>query len=239
MNALEKEYNKLLKAEQKFRNKEMKSFPYKERLMKKVPQKLQNTLDTAFIKAFETAFLKGTALLEKTYDKEEILLEHEAMLLMAQKKPNRKHIRNMDKTSKKSGLLHDALSTTSGTVMGFLGMGLPDIPVLVSMMLRQIYQCALSYGYEYDTDIERIFILQLIRESLSETVIHTGVLEEEIIKTAKCLSEKLLVEKFIQGIPVVGTAGGFINHQIMRRINQYARISYKKRWLETQIQKVH
>lgn len=239
MKALDKEYKKILKAEQKFKEKEMKSFPYKDKLIQKVPQKLQDTLNIAFTKAFETAFLKGTSLLEKTYDKEEIQLEHEAKQLMAQKKPNRKHLRNMDKTAKQAGLLHDALSTTSGTVMGFLGLGLPDIPVLVSMILRQIYQCALSYGYHYDTDEERIYILHLIREALSELIFETESLDQEIKKTATLLSEKLLVEKFIQGIPVIGAAGGIINHQIIRRISKYAQISYKKRWLEAQIQKVH
>lgn len=239
MKALTKEYNKVIKAEQKFKEKEMISFPYKDQLMQKVPEKLQNTLNLAFYKAFETAFLKGTSLLEKTYDKEEIQLEHEAKQLMAEKKPSRKHIRNMDKSSKKSALFHDALSTTSGTIMGFLGMGLPDIPVLVSVMLRQIYQCALSYGYDYDTNEERIFILQLIREALSDIVIDSGTLEDEISRTANCLSEKLLVEKFIQGIPVIGTAGGILNHQVIKRISKYAQISYKKRWLEAQFQKVH
>ncbi|MBP3399146.1 MAG: hypothetical protein J6K75_05255, partial [Erysipelotrichaceae bacterium] len=84
MKALDKEYKKILKAEQKFKEKEMKSFPYKDKLIQKVPQKLQDTLNIAFTKAFETAFLKGTSLLEKTYDKEEIQLEHEAKQLMAQ-----------------------------------------------------------------------------------------------------------------------------------------------------------
>jgi len=238
MKAIERELRKIDKAERKLKQKSLLSFPYKEQLMHHIPDKLQDTLNLAFEKAFKTAFLKGTALLEKTYDKEELQIEHESKQLMVDRKANRKHLKSMDKAAKKSALIHDALSTSSGTVMGFFGLGLPDIPVLVSIILRHLYTCALSYGYDYEEENEKVYLLRLIRESLAEEVDPAESLEIEIKKTAAVLSNRLLVEKFIQGIPVIGAAGGIVNHQIITRISKYAQISYKKRWLLSQIQKV-
>lgn len=234
MKALNKELKKTEQKELKFKSKAMSSFPYKEKLIEYIPDKLQDTLNLAFKKAFETAFLKGTTLLEKTFDKEELVIEYESKQVMVDMKSSRKHIKNMDKSARKSALFHDVLSTASGTAMGLFGLGLPDIPVLVSVVLRQIYTCALSYGYLYDSDDEKIYILRLIREALGKEADEMESLHQEISKTAQTLSEKLLVEKFIQGIPIVGAAGGLVNHQIVKRISKYAQISYKKRWLNDQ-----
>ena len=43
-----------------------------EKLAKKIPANLQNTLDTAFSKAFRLVFEKGTGVIEKTYNKDEM-----------------------------------------------------------------------------------------------------------------------------------------------------------------------
>ena len=44
--------------------------------------------------------------------------------------------------------------------MGFFGLGLPDIPLFLGVLLKSIYEVALSYGYTYDTQEEQIFILK-------------------------------------------------------------------------------
>ena len=37
--------------------------------------------------------------------------------------------------------------------------------------------------------------------------------------------------KFLQGIPVVGAVGGLYDAVYMKRINEYANLKYKKRFL--------
>lgn len=56
-------------------------------------------------------------------------------------------------------------------------------------------------------------------------------MSEEIKKTAKALADALLVEKFVQGIPIVGVVGGFVNHAVYKKILFLARLEYKKRYL--------
>ena len=56
-------------------------------------------------------------------------------------------------------------------------------------------------------------------------------LADEIKFTARILSDALLVEKFVQGLPVVGAVGGIVNFNIYRRIAALAEVKYKKRYL--------
>ena len=42
--------------------------------------------------------------------------------------------------------------------MGVLGIGLPDIPVFTGMILKNIYETALQYGYSYESREEKYFI---------------------------------------------------------------------------------
>lgn len=51
------------------------------------------------------------------------------------------------------------VSGVAGVGMGILGVGLPDIPVFTGMVLKSIYEIALSYGCEYESEGERRFIL--------------------------------------------------------------------------------
>ena len=47
--------------------------------------------------------------------------------------------------------LNMAVSAVEGVGMGFFGLGLPDIPLFLGVLLKSIYEVALSYGYTYDT----------------------------------------------------------------------------------------
>lgn len=235
---LDKELRKTNQALQRFLQKKPTENKLKQELLKKVPDSLSTILEKAFFKAFQTAFLKGTDLIEKTYNKEDIQLEHQANDYLLTKKTSRKYLKRLDHPTTKNNLLNQTLSTSSGALLGFLGLGIPDIPIVVSVLLRGVYQTALSYGFSYEEEQEKCFILQLIRNALSSSAQEICIenckqtnLQEEIRITAKALSDALLVEKFIQGIPLVGTVGAIINHQIYRRVSRFSYLSYKKRYL--------
>ena len=57
------------------------------------------------------------------------------------------------------------------------------------------------------------------------------VFSDEIEKTAASFSMTMLTAKFIQGLPVVGAAGGLMNPVIYRKVQKYAARKYKKRYL--------
>lgn len=53
----------------------------------------------------------------------------------------------------------------------------------------------------------------------------------QIEKTAAGLSKELLYMKFLQGIPIVGAVGGIYDAVYMKRITEYVNLKYKKRFL--------
>ena len=55
--------------------------------------------------------------------------------------------------------------------------------------------------------------------------------EEEVKNASAALSDAMLMAKFVQGLPVVGAAGGMSNPVVYRKVSQYAALKYKKRYL--------
>ena len=224
----QKEWEKFIKKENKYLEKQFnrKNSFLNQKLEEKVPKKLQGTLDTAFAKAFHLIFEKGTSVIEKTYRKDDIEKQYQINKYANELKQDKKSLRTFSKNAKGSGAKNLVMSGAAGIGMGFLGVGLPDIPVFTAMILKSIYEIAMHYGYSYETEEEQYFILLLIqgavshgREMLdidqsinyyidSHIWIKEETKEEMIQRTAGCLSKELLYMKFLQGIPIVGAVGG-------------------------------
>ena len=242
---LNQELNRLNKKEERFLNKDIVEGNLKLKIYEKIPENLEETLKKTFIKAFEIIFNKGTSIIEKSFNKEKINLEYEINKFILDYKEDKTNIKKLDKYSKKTNLVNNLITTSVGTGMGILGFGIPDIPLFVATILRGIYQISLSYGFDYKNEKERIYILRLIRIALSKTVdekkqyneelkdekSYNAKLGDEIKTTAKIMANALLIEKFIQGIPVVGAVGGIVNNSIYRKISNFCMIKYKKRYL--------
>ena len=248
---LQKEWEKLEVQEQRFLQKrsEKRENILNQKLEEKIPPKLQKTLDTAFAKAFALIFEKGTGVIEKTYQRTKLEQDYQVRQYMADVKQNSKSLRSFSKKARDTGTKNLLLSGVSGIGMGVLGIGLPDIPVFTGMILKNIYETALQYGYSYETREEKYFILLLIRGAVSygdtlceidgkvNEFIRNGMLPEEyqdkeqIEQTAGSLSKELLYMKFLQGIPVVGAVGGAYDAVYMKRITEYAELKYRHRYL--------
>lgn len=247
---LNKEWDKLIRTENKFLQlrEQQKSSILTQMLNEKVPEKLQNTLEKGFVKAFELIFEKGTEIIEKTYKKEEMQKDFKINDYANEIKRSKKTIKAFGKKADKIRRVNLLISGATGVGMGILGVGIPDIPVFTSMILKSIYEIALSYGFEYDSEKERRFILMLILGAVSygeemviinEQIDHyintnslpMGYIEKSLIeRTASGLSKELLYMKFLQGIPIVGAVGGIYDAIYMKRITEYANIKYKKRF---------
>ena len=219
---MEKEWKKLEKQELKFLESRMgkQNSRLNQFLEQKVPQGLQESLDKAFAKAFHLIFEKGTAVIEKTFSKK----------------------------NTGSGNMNLLLSGVSGMGLGILGIGMPDIVIFTGLMLKSVYEIALSYGFGYETRREKLFILLIIRGAVSHgeelkrindeinNFIDTGrycgcpLLQDSIDETAGCLSRELLYMKFLQGIPVAGVLGGAYDVVYMKQIVTYAKLKYRRRF---------
>lgn len=257
-NPLEAEWKLLLKKEQKFaieRQTQKKNLINKA-LEGKVPDKLQDTLNMAFQKAFAILFEKATPVLEKTYNKKKAENDYKIKEYIHSLSKDKKTLKGFRKSSSGKAAVNTAMSGIAGTAMGAFGVGIPDIPVLVSFMLRSIYEIAISYGFAYEEEEEKYFILQIIRAAVSggemfgqldeqlNAFAENPVLPKEyyrqqhIIWTSNALAAELLYMKFLQGIPIIGAVGGFYDTAYMKQITEYASLKYRRRFLRKQIKKM-
>ncbi len=251
LNAWQKEWNRMQRMEyayiQKGRFKKdsrMTSF-----LSKKIPENMQNKLNKAFAKAFEIIFEKGTSIIEKTYDKDSIDERFCDYKESADNKGDLSSLRKFSKSAGSSGNMNLLLSGGAGIGMGLAGIGIPDIAIFTGTMLKGIYQVALHFGYEYESEEEKFFILKIIEVALSfgkkldqgndllNQFIVDGLLPQDYERKAQIslssasLSSELLYMKFLQTIPLVGVVGGAFNAVYMKKILKYAKLKYHRRFL--------
>lgn len=225
--------------------------PLLDKVRNKIPANLKETLDKAFFKAFELIYDKGIDIIEKTYNKDRLRVDHDINNLAVNRRLSKKHLRDLDRPSLNSSRFNATLSAVEGGLLGFLGIGLPDIPVFLALIVKSMNEIALSYGFSYEKEEEKAYICVLIQAALLQGkeqealnlradefagLIDTGMLpsvdvKKEMKAASSCFSETLLTAKFIQAAPLIGAVGGIVNHCYIKRITAYSRIKYKKRYL--------
>lgn len=250
----EKEWDALVRKETRYlkNNSEKQEFILNRKLEERVPDKLREKLDLAFYKGFHLVFEKGTGIIEKTYSKEKKAEAHQVDSHALKRSESRKNLRAFSRRSRLANTRNLAISLGEGIATGLPGIGLPDIPLFIGMILKSIYEIALSYGFSYDTDGERIFILRLIRTSLLKgpeletendavnRLIQGGIpggcardeLSDAIRSASDTLSQELIYLKFLQGIPIAGVIGGLSDAVYLKKITAYASLKYYRRFLE-------
>ena len=228
----------------------LKRARWKQELEQKLPAKVYDGLESAFNKAFSLVFRKGGAILEKSYRKEEKLTDHRVGDYVLRHQGHRRELRRMRNTASRSNLTNMALTTVEGVGLGALGIGIPDIVLFITMLLRGVYETALSYGYQYDTPAEQLLILKMMGASLApgdegelldnevdrmlvnmpHVIVQTQV-DEQMEKTASAFVVDMLLLKFVQGLPVVGLLGGAANPVYYNKVLRYVELKYRKRYL--------
>lgn len=258
--ALEREWKRLLEKEERMlcsaENRKETKLDEKIREMtgrieEKIPEKLSATMDAAFYKAFLTIFEKGTGVIEKTFKSDELQLEFQVNDFRMDKKPTKRSLKKVEAAGKKSRLFNSAVTTAEGIGLGLLGVGIPDVPVFLSMLLKGLYEMSASYGYDYTRKEEQIFILRLIAAGLADgtekrkanSLVDAWIgladmkeifpFEEEVKRASAALSNAMLTAKFVQGLPIVGVVGGVSNPVVYQKVMRYAAMKYKKRYLVT------
>ena len=153
----EKELKQLMIREQRFlaKRRNKKESAINRVLADKIPDKLQSTINTAFSKAFSLIFDKGTPIIEMTYKKDELEKDFQIDLFSARLRGTKKSLKKLSSKADIAGGVNLAVSGASGIGMGLLGMGLPDIPVFTAMILRCVYEVAIRYGFDYETEEEK------------------------------------------------------------------------------------
>ena len=247
---VEKELKRLSRAEERLRRRAHKEdIKWKTELEAKIPEKVLVNLQAVFKKAFEIIFDKGTGIIEKTYKKDEIQKDFLVRDYALDLDLNQKDLLMLNACSELSNLVSLVASTVEGVGLGAFGIGLPDIVLFVSVILRGCYQTVLQYGFSYDTPEEKYFILTVLEGSMLKNelwdtcndlvnvmLVSPPVPTEEqmaaqLQHTSNAFAMDMLLMKFFQGIPVVGIVGGLANPLYYQRILNYVKLKYRKRYL--------
>lgn len=254
---INKQKKKLMKTEHKLLNKKEniyiknKILPIKTKVEQKIPQGMIDTFQKAFEKGFYYVFEKGTSIIEKSYSTEHLKNQADINKYRLSKEINNRNFREIDKKIQKGIFINKGISTAEGAILGLIGIGLPDIPIFIGVILKTIYEICLNYGFEYESDEEKIFILNVICTGLSKGELKlrysaeadkigynidsklksTFNIDEMIKATSGNLAQSMMIPKFIQGMPIIGIYGGISNYKLIRDIGKIASVKYKKRFL--------
>lgn len=250
--AISRELRNVEACEKKLERAAMKAKPthWKTELEKRIPEKVYSGLESAFCKGFCVVFNRGSALIEKAYSKEKLMADYSIRDYAVQLKGGRKEIRKMRQSAKNAELLNLAITTAEGIGLGALGVGMPDIVLFISTLLKGIYETALNYGFGYESRQEQLLILKMMETSLSSgeqwvkknsevdamlnpQSVHSTekIFEAAMRATASAFAMDMLLLKFIQGIPVIGIIGGAANPLYYSKVMKYVQLKYRKRYL--------
>ena len=247
--AWEKAYKSVWQQEEKFLQKyeARQETKLERKIGEMAPEALVETLHSAFCKAFEVVFEKGTGPILKAAGIEDKRLDYAKNACAVTIKEDKKTLRAFSKAAGKAGAGNVLLSGAAGIGLGAFGVMLPDVPLLTAMLLKSVYETGESYGYRAEN--ERIYALRLINAALTDgpalrkksafldRYAQEGTWggpvteKEEIARAARALSEAVLYAKVVQNVPVVGAIGGAANGVVLGRVQKYAGIKYQKRFL--------
>lgn len=250
--AIHKELLQVQKQEQKLERTAVRAKPagWKTAVESKIPQKVYSGLESAFCKGFSLVFDQGTGIIEKGIKKEDLQADHAIRAYAVQLKGTRKELKQMRRSASQSDFLNMAVTTAEGIGLGALGIGMPDIVLFLSNLMKGIYETALNYGFEYESKSEQYLILAMMEASLStgedwilrndrvDELLANSVVEPsqtdydtQMNGAASAFAMDMLLLKFIQGLPIVGIIGGAANPVYYHKVMQYVQIKYRKRYL--------
>lgn len=239
--------------EQKLQKAALKVKPvnWKAELEKKIPDKVYSGLESAFCTGFSLVFQQGRRIIEMTCRKEQLKSDHEQRDREVQNAASRTDLKQMHKNAKRTDGWNMAATTAEGMALGVLGVGMPDIVLFLSTLLKGVFETALHYGFEYESKQEQYLILKMMSVSLQTgkkwlkengeidsllqedaIAVSDEVLKDQMQRTASVFAMDMLVLKFIQGMPVVGILGGAANPVYYHKVMKYVQMKYRKRYLQ-------
>jgi len=257
----EKEWNNLLKREARYCKKRVDgpTSVLIKKLDRIIPARLRSTFSAAFSKGFGVLFEKGTWLIEKTYNKKKKQSDFMINIYADELRQNSRSAHRFTRQARGSKFLNLTISFFEGIIMGLFGMAIPDIPLFLAMVLKSVYEVALSFGYDYHDENEKIFILKVIavamtdedeflegdrqiNEAIQSIAEDGGEIggwsiskEEQIRETSDSIVREMIYTKFIQQFVIIGLFGGIFDPVYVDRISDYAVLKYRRRFLSMKL----
>ena len=191
-----------------------------------IPEKIQNGI-TAAIKTMVETVLTATSMFTDTEVANNPALSESDFLI------ERKY-KSYYKVAMAQGI---------GFGLGGILINLADIPALMSIKVKFLFDCAKLYGFDIEEKSERLFMLHVFqlafcsdehRLKIVPIVLnwdnHKDNVEMNWRKLQIEYRDYMDIAKILQILPVVGAAaGGYANHNLMQKLKVTAMNSYRWR----------
>ena len=105
-------------------------------------------------------------MIEKTYRKEDGEYRQKLNAYAAELKESRKNLKAFSRQAGATKAKNLLISGVEGIGTGVFGIGIPDIPLFTGVILKSLYEIAVSYGYAYESGREQVFLLEIIKTAL-------------------------------------------------------------------------
>ena len=251
---LKKELLKTQQLETKVLAKESRGgrgFGLTDKIREKIPEKAMTSLEVAFEKGFTLIFKKGDNLIDKM-GIEKARRQYEIYAASLDKMIYEETLKAVDKSAGGRTAVTKGITTAEGSGLGIFGIGLPDIPIFLAMLLKTSYEIAAGYGIDFRDEREKRYTLALLNtifsagedklafseecDEIGSAIDHndamdTEIYQEDIELVSNTLATDMLVAKFLQGFTFAGVIGGPINLHMVHKVSKIAKIKYKKRFL--------
>ena len=167
---LRKELQKTRQLEAKVLAKEIRGrggFGITDKIREKIPEKAMTSLEVAFEKGFTLIFTKGDSLIDKM-GIEKARRQYEIYADSLDKMIYEETLKAVDKAAGSRSALTKGITTAEGSGLGIFGLGLPDIPIFLAMLLKTSYEIAAAYGIDFRDEREKRYTLALFNTIFSE-----------------------------------------------------------------------
>lgn len=198
-----------------------------------LPDRYHNIL-TAAIKSLTKAVLFGSKYVSKPPLENLSLLERE-------------------KTLRKLTDKYTTTATIEGAATGAGGiiLGISDLPLLLSIKIKYLYDVASIYGYDMNDYSERLYVLHIFqlafssRRHMNKVFYRMEHWDEYIKKLPKDLSDfewrefqeeyrdYIDLAKLLQLLPGIGAfVGSYVNNKLLKKLHTTAKNAYRMRMLK-------
>ncbi|MCL1997478.1 MAG: EcsC family protein [Turicibacter sp.] len=195
-----------------------------------IPQKAQNLI-TAAIKTMIETVLSGSSLLTK------------------EKQAAEPQLSESDFLAERAFAFYYKMAVAQGVGFGLGGflVNLGDLPALMSIKVKFLFDCCKLYGFNPDEKMERLFILHVFQLAycgdarrlelfpiIKNWNDHAGQIELDWEKLQIEYRDYMDIAKLLQMLPIVGAAaGGAANHALMKKLKTTAMNCYRLRLLHS------
>ncbi len=225
------------------------------RMTDALPEVHRQMLDAAFAESLRLLIDPSRGIVDGMIDREKLEQTHHRFDRMIDADTGYKAMAALDREAARLQRGALSLAALEGAGLGTLGIGCPEAAVLTALMLRSIFETAVLYGMNISHPWERELMLMLLaaafvrgedacaqQRQLAAVLRRLGEgeppeidREHRIRLAGERMSESMSLQKFIQGIPVLGVSGMFFNTAAAVRLHTLSRYVYRERYLSAKL----